>query len=136
MKKITAITKTGLRIITVLAKDNEDARKKITDQLSHPGRMSILKVWENLGQPVKIFKIDDLVDSELGYGFEFGIRLKNKSGAIDAHRDPAPETSPFEERADLNTLLSAAYTFNSEELEESEIDDLVDLELGHGSKNK
>ena len=46
---ITAVFKNGLRIISVLAKDEEEARKKIKEQLSRPRRTEYLSAWEKDG---------------------------------------------------------------------------------------
>ncbi len=46
---ITAVFKNGLRIISVLAKDEAEARGKIKEQLSRPGRTGYLSAWEKDG---------------------------------------------------------------------------------------
>jgi len=56
MKEFTAVTKNGLRITTVLASDEYNARDEIIKQLSHPGRTDALGIWTRAGQPIKIFK--------------------------------------------------------------------------------
>jgi len=46
---ITAIFKNRLRIISVLAENETEARTKITEQLSRPGRTEYLEAWKKEG---------------------------------------------------------------------------------------
>lgn len=47
--KFTAVFANGMRIISVLAKNETEARKEITEQLSRPGRTSYLSAWKKDG---------------------------------------------------------------------------------------
>lgn len=40
------------RVITVLAKNDQDAKDRVSDQLSKPGRYAYLTAWVNAGKVV------------------------------------------------------------------------------------
>lgn len=47
--KFTAVFANGMRIISVLAKNETEARKEITEQLSRSGRTGYLSAWKKDG---------------------------------------------------------------------------------------
>ena len=67
--KFTAVFANGMRIISVLAKNETEARKEITEQLSRPGRTSYLSAWKKDGSLIIDTTKENNMDNEKYYQY-------------------------------------------------------------------
>lgn len=53
MKRYKALTKQGAPILSVIADDEAEARRRIREQLDRPGRRQLLRQWEAGGERIR-----------------------------------------------------------------------------------
>ena len=52
-KRYIALAGRNMRILSVIADSEDEARRLIREQLNRPGRRQLLKRWQNSGEQIK-----------------------------------------------------------------------------------